>query len=69
MKLSSVRLYVRLSHHSAAAAGLLLWARLPEDIDQLLHGPALGSKSEQCHVVSCRRKLNTDLQLCFESSI
>jgi len=52
MKLSSVRLYVRLSHHSAAAAGLLLWARLPEDIDQLLHGPALGSKCEQCHVVS-----------------
>ena len=34
MKLLSVRLCVR----PIAAAGLLLWARQPGDIDRLLHG-------------------------------
>ena len=36
MQLSGVRPFVRLSH--PAAAGLLLWARRPGDIDRLLHG-------------------------------
>ena len=52
----------------AAAAGLLLWTRRPGDIDRLLHGrraggqqqPRRSSKCGQCHVVSWRRKLNTD---------
>ena len=51
----------------AAAAGWLLWARRPGDIDRLLHGcgPAVISSRAagcgQCHIVSWRRKLNTDL--------
>jgi len=46
----------------AAAAGLLLWARQPGDIDRLLHGrsgqqqprrsTARSSKCGQCNVVS-----------------
>ena len=52
------------------AAGLLLWAHWPADIDRLLHGrrqhqprcsTALSSKCGQCHVASWRRQLNTDL--------
>ena len=71
MQLSGVRLSVcpfRLPLH-AATAGLLLRARRPGDIDRLLHGLRAGgqqqrrrsSKCGQCHVVSQRRKLNTDL--------
>ena len=36
MKLSGVRLSVHQSHHAAAEAGLLLWARQPRDIGGLL---------------------------------
>ena len=50
-----------------AAAGLLLWARQTRDIDQQRralgarqHGAAC-SRCEQCHVVSRRRILNTNL--------
>jgi len=39
MKLPGVRPSVcPSSHHAAAAAGLLLWARRAGDIDRLLHG-------------------------------
>jgi len=48
MKLSGVRLSVR----PIIAAGLLLWARRPGDVDRLLHGRRLSRKCEQCHVVS-----------------
>ena len=44
------------------AAGLLLLARRAGDIDrQRRRSTALSSKCEQCHVVSWRRKPNTDL--------
>jgi len=46
MQMAGVRPSVCLSHPAAAAAaGLLLWARRPEDIDRLLHGrrPAVSS--------------------------
>jgi len=50
------------------AAGLLLWARRTGDIDRQRRPPsstAASSKCGQCHVVSWRRKLNTDLsRLC-----
>ena len=57
----------------AAAAGLLLWARRPGDIDRLLHGRRAGGQQQprrstahssecgQYHVVSICRKLNTEL--------
>ena len=60
---------IRLPH--AAAAGLLLWARRPGDIDRLLHGRRAGGQQQprrnttrsgkcgQCHVVRWHRKLNT----------
>jgi len=53
-----------MAHRSKpAVAGLLLWARLAGDIDRLLHGrrsAAAAGECGQCHVVSVRRKLNTD---------
>ena len=69
MQLSGVRPSVSLSvcpirPPQSAAAGLLLWARRPRDIDRLLHGRqvggqqqprrsmARGSKCGECHVVS-----------------
>jgi len=63
----SVRLPVPEWVHNSnpAAAGLLLWARRPEDVDRLLPGAQqqrlAAGKCGQCHVVSIRRKLNTDL--------
>ena len=55
----SVRLIIRPPRD--AAASLLLWVQRPgdRDVDRLLHGrrsPAYAS--EQCHVVSWRRRLN-----------
>jgi len=61
---SSVRLSVRLSVRHiirplhATAAGLLLWARRPGDIDRLLHGRRSAANCEQCRPVSWRRRLN-----------
>jgi len=46
-----------------AAAGLLLWARRPGDIDRLLHGrrsAATAGECGPCHVVSICMKLNKD---------
>jgi len=53
-KLSGIRLSVRpiIGRPHAAAAGLLLWARRPGDVDRLLHDRRLSRKCEQCHVVS-----------------
>jgi len=55
---------VCLSHSSKpTAACLLLWARRAGDIDRLLHGrcsAAAAGEYGQCHVVSVRRKRNTD---------
>ena len=46
----------------ATVAGLLLWAQQVGNIDQHLHSlTAFSSKCEQCHDVSWRRKLNTNL--------
>jgi len=65
MQLSGVRLSVRPSHHShAAAAGLLLSAVPAADIDQQRRRPgawrSAANAGGQCHVVSRRRKqLNT----------
>jgi len=70
MQLSGVRPSVRLSvclsirplHHSATAAGLLLCARRAGDSAAQPHSSTVCSgKSGQCHVVSCCRKLNSDL--------
>jgi len=47
---------------------MLLWARHALDIDRLLHGrrsAAAGCECGQCHVVSVRRKLNTDSVLYY----
>jgi len=45
----------------AAAAGLLLWARRPRDIDRLLHRQQTAVVTRECHVVSWRRKVIIDL--------
>jgi len=50
----SVRLSVCPSHPAAAAAGLLLWARLAGDTDRLLHGRRAAGECGQCHVISVR---------------
>ena len=52
MKLYSICLSVCLSHQSAAAVGLLLWAQQSGYIDQLLHSRRSAAKCEQCHAVS-----------------
>jgi len=62
----SVHLSVPARAHSSkpAAAGLLLWARQAGDISRLLHGwrsAAAAGGCGQCHFVSVRRMLNTDL--------
>jgi len=54
----SVRLSVPARVHSnepaAAAAGLLLWARLAGDIDRLQQHRRAAGECGQCHVVSVR---------------
>ena len=68
MKLSSVGLFVCLSvclsHHSPArfAAAVGPASRRCRSITAR---PALSSKCEQCHVSSCRRKLNMDLLFSY----
>jgi len=73
MQLSGVRPFVAclsvcpiIRPSQAAAAGLLLSARPAGDIDRLLPGAQqqrAAGECGQCHVVSVRKKLNTDL-LC-----
>ena len=58
----------------------LVWAWRPGDIDQLLHGQwaggqqqlrrstALDSKCGECHAISWRRKLNTNLLIKFHQN-
>jgi len=64
---SWVYLTVRLSSvHRSVPAGLLLWAQWAGGIDRLLRSQrsaAAAVECEQCHVVSVRSKLNTDLLL------
>ena len=45
----------------SAAAGLLLWAQSAGDVDRLLQQRRAAAECGQCHVVSVRRKLDTDL--------
>jgi len=46
----------------SAAAGLLLWARWPADVDRLLHGRAAERRTSAMGAVSlCQPKLNADL--------
>ena len=57
---------VYLSQHGptrskSAAAGLLLWAQSAGDVDRLLQQRRAAAECGQCHVVSVRRKLETDL--------
>ena len=66
MKQLSVRPSVRPSHHSAAACCMLLLQRVcccesgSRRYRSIATWLALSSKSEQCHVVSWHRKINTD---------
>jgi len=56
----SVRSIIRPPH--AAAAGLLLWARRPADIDRFLHGRR--SAANASNVTCSARKLNTQTCHC-----
>ena len=69
----SLRLFVSAWSHTSkpAAAGLLLWARRQEISIVLLHGrgsAAAAGECGQCHIVSVRRKLNTDLLVLVRSA-